>query len=134
MNTKRFIGASVAVFLVFEVLDFIIHAKLLSPTYQSLAHLWRPDMMSKMWLMHGGMLVFSFLFVYIFSKGYEGKGIAEGFRYGLVMGLLFSVPSAIHEYVIYPLPGSLCAQWLIYGLIEFVICGLVTAALYPFKK
>lgn len=130
MNVKRFVIASIAVFLVFQVLDFIIHGMILRPVYESLKDVWRPDMMSKMWIMYVGSLVLSFLFTYIFIKGYENKGIAEGIRYGIIIGLFASIPYGFYEYVMYPLPLSLCLQWFIYGMIEFIICGIIVAAIY----
>ncbi len=130
MNVKRFIGASIAVFLAFQVLDFIIHGMILRPVYESLKDVWRPDMMSKMWIMYVGSFVLSFLFIYIFIKGHENKGIAEGIRYGIIIGLFASIPYGFYEYVMYPLPLSLCVQWFVYGMIEFIICGMIAAAIY----
>ncbi len=130
MNKKRFVLASIAVFFVFEILDWIIHSKILSRTYMNLQHLWRPDMMDKMWIMYITAFIFSFLFVYIFTKGYEGKGVAEGIRYGLIIGLLMLVVGMFNQYVVYPIPLNLTIQWFIYGLIQFIIVGIVAALIY----
>ncbi len=135
MNVKRFIAASLLVFLAFELIDTIVHMGILAKTYQSMAYLWRPDMMSKMWIMHAGSLILSFLFTYIFIRGYENKGIAEGFRYGIIIGLFSNIPYGFYSYVMYPLPVWLCLQWFIYGMAEFIICGMIAAAVYkPNKK
>jgi hypothetical protein len=83
-----------------------------------------------MWIMYVTALIFSFLFVYIFSKGYEGRGIQEGIRYGLIIGLLMNVVGMFNQYAVYPLPLGLVIQWFIYGVIQFIICGIVVAALY----
>lgn len=130
MNIKRFVWAAIAVFLGFQVTDPIIHMVILGKTYQSMPAMWRPGMESMMWIMHAGGLVMAFLFVYIFFKGYENKGIGEGVRFGLVLGLFANIPYAFYSYVIYPLPFSLCAQWFVYGMIQFVICGVIAAAVY----
>ena len=129
MNLKRFIIASIAVFVAFEIIDAIIHMGILGKTYQSIT-IWRPDMMSKMWIMHIGSLLLAFLFTYIFIKGYENKGIVEGLRFGIIIGLFANIPYGFYSYAMYPLPFSLCLQWFIYGMIEFSICGLITAAIY----
>jgi hypothetical protein len=86
-----------------------------------------------MWIFYPIGLVMSFLFVYIFIKGYEGKGILEGLRYGIWIGLFMNLPSAFGQYAIYPVPFSLAIQWFIYGMIEFIILGLVAAAIYKPK-
>jgi hypothetical protein len=133
MNVKRFIIASIAVFLAFEIIDAIVHMGILGKTYESM-QIWREDMMSKMWIMHVCTLILAFLFTYIFIKGYENKGIGEGARYGVIIGLFANIPYAFYSYASYPLPFSLCLQWFIYGMIEFIICGLIAAAIYKPKE
>ncbi len=87
-------------------------------------------MMDKMWIMHLTSLFLSFLFVYIFTKGYEGKGVGEGVRYGLLIGLLMNGVGAFNQYVIYPVPFKLAVQWFIFGTLEFIIAGIITALIY----
>lgn len=130
MNIKRFITASVVVFVAFEIIDMLVHTLILGKAYQALGPIWRSDMMSKMWIFHIGSFILSFLFTYIFIKGYENKGLAEGARYGAVIGLYANIPYAFYEYAMFPLPLSLCLQWFVYGMIEFIICGMIVAAIY----
>lgn len=130
MNGKRFILASIVVFVVYEITNWIVHSLILSGVYQRLQSLWRFDMMDKMWIMYVTAFIFSFLFVYIFTKGYEGKGVAEGFRYGLYIGLLMNIVGMFNQYAVYPVPLSLTIQWFIYGMIQFIIIGIVTALIY----
>lgn len=132
MDTKKFVAASLAVFVVSSVLNYICHGVLLQGAYQATAEVWRPeaDMNSKMPLMWATGLLISFLFVFIYSKGYEGKGIMEGVRYGLWIGLLMSIPMAFNSFVTLPVPVSLAMQWAVYGLIQYIIMGIVTAAIY----
>ena len=130
MNTKRFILATLAVFVVSVILDNLIHLVILKGAYEPLVSIFRPDMNSLIWLIYVGSLVFAFLFVYIFIKGHEDKGIMEGIRYGLIIGLFFLIPTSIGQYATYPLPFSLVIQWFIYGLIEFIIFGIIAAVIY----
>ena len=130
MNTKRFILATLAVFIAGMILDYLVHMVILKGAYEALASIWRTDMNSLMWLMYVGSLIFAFLFIYIFIKGYEGKGIMEGVRYGLIIGLFFLIPSAFGQYATYPIPFSLAIQWFVYGLIEFIIFGIIAAVIY----
>lgn len=130
MNIKRYLIAVAAVYVAFQVMDIIIHWVILSPVYATLASLWRQDMMSYMWIMYIAGLIMTFLFIYIFIKGYEGKGIMEGIRFGLVIGLFMQIPSAFGGYAMYPIPFSLALQWFIYGMIEFIVAGIIAAAIY----
>lgn len=129
-NTGRFLAGGFAIFLIFQICDFIIHRILLADYYSSLSEIWRPDMMSLMWLMYPVGIVFSFLLMFIFIKGYEDRGILEGVRFGLMMGLVTVGMGALYQYVVYPLPFSLIIQWFGYGLAEFILAGIAAAAIY----
>ncbi len=130
MNIKRYLIAGIAVFATFQVCDMIIHGQILMKDYAALPSLWRPDMMPLMWIMWITGVILSFLFVYVFVKGYEARGILEGVRYGLIIGLMMNGVGAFNQYVIYPVPLSLAIQWFVYGMIEFIIAGVVAAAIY----
>jgi hypothetical protein len=130
VDWTKLLIAFVAVFVVSQVCNYLIHGQWLSATYQSLASVWRPDMESKRWIMFVAGAVFAFFFCYVFARGYEGKGIAEGARYGAIIGLFFGVPQAYDSYVIYPIPYSLALKWFVSGLVVTVILGIVAAAVY----
>ena len=130
MNIKRFIIAGLAVFILIQAIDWLVHGVLLASWYQEIKGLWRPDMMDFMWIMVLGSLFYSFMFVFIFTRGYEERGVAEGARYGLFIGLLFNVTGILGQYAMYPIPFTLSMIWLAYGVIEMVIAGIVTAAIY----
>ncbi len=135
MNTKRFIIASIVIFIAVEILDFVEHGLILRNAYGALMGIWRTDMNSVMWIMYVTALAFSFLFVFIFIKGYEGKGIAEGIRFGLLIGFLMIGVGIFNQYVVYPIPFNLAIQWFIYDMIRFVIYGIIASAIYkPAKK
>lgn len=130
MHIKKFVIAVIVVFVAFQILDFIIHGIILAPAYESLKSVWRQDVMSKMWIMYITSFILSLLFVYIFTKGYEGRGIGEGIRYGSIVGLLMNGVSIFNQYAVYPVPFTLALQWFIYGMIEFIICGIIAAVIY----
>ncbi len=130
MNSKRFILASIAVFILIQAIDWLVHGVIMSGWYSEIAGLWRSDMMDLMWVMVLGSLFFSFMFVLIFIKGYEGKGIMEGIRYGLYVGLLIMVSGSLGQYAMYPIPLAMALAWLAYGIIEMTAAGAVAAAIY----
>jgi len=130
MNFKRYIAASLTVYVVSRALGFLIHGVILAPTYQSIKGVWRPDMTSKLWIEWVDGFLISFLFTYIFTKGYEGKGIMEGVRFGFIVGLLLSIPIAYGTYMIIPIPYYLALQWFLYGTAQSMVFGAVAAAVY----
>jgi hypothetical protein len=85
---------------------------------------------SMVWMMFLSSALYLLLFCYIFTKGYEGKGMAEGVRFGLLMGLFMAIPMSIDQYVIYPLTSNLAMIWFVGGVVSFVIVGAIFAAIY----
>jgi hypothetical protein len=132
MNNKTFWIGLVVIFVLMQAIGFAVHEVWLERTYEGLADVFRveAEMMGMMWMMMAGSLLYLFLFCYIFTKGYEGKGVSEGARYGLLMGLFLSIPMSVDNFVVYPLPGSLAVTWFISGVVSFVAAGAVFAAIY----
>jgi hypothetical protein len=135
MNWKKFVTASIIVFAVMMVLEWVTHNVLLKDWYEQTVSLWRPmDEMQKMmpiwWVAN---LFISFLFVFIFIKGYENKGWMEGFRYGIIIGLFMWIPGALSQYVFLPFPWQLATWWFVAGMVEFVLLGIITWIVYKEK-
>jgi hypothetical protein len=134
MNKKLWFGFF-AVYVVLLALDVLIHQIILDPVYSSEAmkSVWRPDMESKMWIYPMINIFVAFFFTLIFTKGYEGKGIAEGIRYGIYISLLMNIPMAYGSYASYAIPYSLALQWFLYGTLEFIIAGVVLSLIFGMK-
>lgn len=131
---RRFWIGFVAVFITLQVLDGIVNFFILDSMYRTIAHLMRPEGEMKLWILPVTGLFFSFLFTFIFSKGFEGKGLLEGTRYGLYIGLMVALPMAYGAYAMMPIPYSLALQWFIYGTLEFMIAGIVLALIFRTKE
>jgi len=130
MNWKKLLIAFIVIYVVGGIISFIIHGIILMETYESLANIWRPDMERVMWVQWVTSLFFCFFFVYVFAKGYEGKGIMEGIRYGLIIWAFFAIPSIYGQYMVYPIPYSLVLKWLFSELISLLIYGVLAAVIY----
>lgn len=134
MNTKRLIFAVIAVLIVLEATNYLINGLILASTYsqESIAKIFRPmeEMNKLMWRIWIADVVWSFFFVFIFVKGYQNKGIMEGVRYGIYIGLFMNFMAVVAQNVIYPLPYTLALQWFIYGLIQCIIFGVIAALVY----
>ena len=131
---KKVLIGFVFVFIAMILSSIIIDGIILSSTYESLKNVWRPDISSNMWLLYIVMLVGSFFFSFVFAKGYENKGILEGLRYGLYIGIWMSVSMAYGIYAMIDIPYTLALQWLIFGIIKYVLCGVVLAIVFAKVK
>jgi len=137
MNQKKFWITFIVVFIVYEITNFVVHGLILGPTYMSeeVKPLFRTQevLESTQWIRLLTELVWSFFFTFIFVKGYENKGIMEGIKFGIYIGLFYSFVWAYQSYWMYPLPYSLALQWFMFGLIQCVILGVVAAMIYKPK-
>ena len=136
-NWSKYLITTVVVFVVYELLDFIIHSLLLSGKYEALegTGLFREDMDSKMWIMFVTAAIFSIFFVYLyhyFVNGYK-SGWKAGLYYGLIIGFLMIIINMFNQYAVYPVPEDLTWLWVIYGIIEIAIIGLIAGFLYKPK-
>ena len=122
----------ILVFVTMEILDFLLHGVLLASTYASLT-VWRSDMASKMWIIHLVTLIGAFFFAFIFSKGYENKGIGEGLRYGLYIGIWMGVGMAYGTYSMIAIPYSLALEWFLGSVVEYMIAGVVLSYVFASK-
>ena len=129
MNTKRYLLTSLIVFAFIFIFEWIFHGMFLKDMYMATASLWRPQGQCVWNAMLTAQILFAFVFTFIFTKGYENKGIAEGARYGLLIGLLF-VPNHLIFYAVQPLPFNLILAWIIGGLVETILAGIILAAIY----
>ena len=134
MNKKVLIGAG-AVYVAMAICGFVIHEVLLSSTYrdESMLHLWRPPEEMMMGVIFVSNLIVSYFLSLIFSKGYQGKGIGEGVRFGFYVGMIMATPMAYVTYATMPITYSLALQWFLYGIIQYLIYGIVLATVYGMK-
>jgi len=137
MDWKKIILAAVIIFVALALTEFIIHSGILSGAYKAAEPLgkFRPagEIMCYIWVKIIIGIVFSFFFVFIFAKGYEGKGLMEGIRYGIYITCFFTFVMAYTQFVIYGIPYSFVWYWIISGLIQNVIFGIIAALIYKPK-
>ena len=134
MSVKRWGLATLAGFVVVSATEFVIHHQWLGPFYMAHAEWWRPEaeMKGLMPFMCLAQLSLAALLALVYTKGYESKkgGVGQGVRFGLLLGLLLTVPANLLNYVIYPYPTSLLMSWVIGGLVEATLAGAAIGAVY----
>ena len=131
MNMKRLLLAIVAAFVIVFGTDFLIHGLWLNRDYEATKELWRPesDMHARFHWMLMAQLIGAATFVIIWAKGFAGRDLATGITFGLLMGLFQGI-WAIINHVVMPVPGALATKWLLAGVVQCVLLGIVTALIY----
>ena len=128
---KKMVTASITVIVLFLLMDYVLHGILLKGLYAETASLWRvPEALGRlMWIFWVVDAIMALLLVWLFAKGWEaGKPwLGQGFRFGLILGLLFALPMGFSMYAMIPIPFSLALGWFAGALVEFVIASLAAA-------
>ena len=127
MNPKRLILTVVVVFVGFWVTSFLIHGLWLNPIYKETMSLWRSEteMQKHMGWMFLGQFLWSVAFVVIWSKGFPAVNSPGGScLYGLMMGMFMESNSLI-MYSVQPIPGHLIARWVVAGLAQGALMGIL---------
>lgn len=135
MNSKLW-RSFVVIFVVWIVLDVVVHSAILGTAYQSeeMMKVWRPDMMGKMYITYINTFVMAFFFTLIYSKWYKRGTITEGVQYGVYIGFLMATPMAYSSYAMFPIPYSIAMQWFIYGMIHYIVVGIVASLMFGKKE
>jgi hypothetical protein len=135
LNVRQWIIASVVVFVFLSIWGFLVN-RLIMPglfpppsTSASMAEYGNP-ILQRLWI-YCGRAVFALLFVYIFTRGYEGKpGLGEGLRYGFWIGLFLSFPGVPTNLIFTTNPTEVVIAQSVLWFLAYLFCGLFTGAVY----
>lgn len=129
---KRFWISVVVMFLLLTAFGYLVHGVLLTSDYERLSSLYRThegQMRHFAWIPLANLLT-AFVFVWVYRRGREDRPpVAQGFRYGLAIAAMVTVPRFLTYYSIQPVPGGLVARQILYDTAMFVVMGIVVAFL-----
>jgi hypothetical protein len=134
MSGKRFLLASFVLFVVAMAWNGLVHLVLLRGANAKIAHLLRPDMADRMWLSIVATAAFVCLFVLGYGRFARKGAIRDGVAYGVFFALVAGLLVDVNQYVLYPIPGSLVAEWFAAGVVEFVLYGALVSVLCPVAR
>jgi hypothetical protein len=131
MNLKKLLVAALAVGLVMNVVDFVVHGNLFENVYYSQIPIFRRDNVVPFLVLGDFIAAFVFVWVYDRVRGAFDAGAAGGATYGLYAGVLMNFPANIFTHLlIKDFPYALSWAWTIYGVVLSVILGAVAGAIY----
>jgi hypothetical protein len=129
MNKQRYVISALVTFVFVFLYDFLVHGFLLGDFYRQTAQLWRSEEEYKMLVMLMSEFSFSAVLAYIFTLNYEGKGVGEGVRFGLCIGMLLGAIE-IGKYSYMPVPIILMLSWVLAALLTGLGSGVVLSLVY----
>lgn len=128
MNVQRFVMAVVAVFVTFGAVFAGLAPLVFADQFAAISAAIGLNEEPKLVIWAGRILI-TVVFCYIFLQGREGKGIVEGVRYGLLIGLLMvGVDLDWFAYTDIGLSDGIAA-WIT-TIVGYVAAGAVMAAVY----
>ena len=127
---KRILLAILCVFILWSVLDFIIHGIILRSAYEATASLWRPMAQMKMGLMYVTVLIAACMFVLIYSRLIAAKTPASGFKYGLLYGIGVGAGMGYGTYSVMPIPYSMALAWFLGAVAEAALGGILLGLIF----
>lgn len=132
MEPKKMIGAWLGGFVAMFLFGYIWHEMIISG-YNAMqyADVMRP--MEDFSIVHIviGYLILAFMMSYIYPLGYKGGPfIKEGLRFGVILGLLYTLPRAFILAGVYKMPLDANILDAVFHIIEMSVGGIVMAKIY----
>ena len=126
MNTSSFIKTTIIIWIVYSILTFLLNASILN--WEGLPGM--KEAPEFIWLNFVANLIFAFLFGFIYTKGYEGKGTGEGIRFGLYVGLLIYIPLLFTHSIYYDYPFNHSLMFSVGNIVILLVTGAIVGTLY----
>jgi hypothetical protein len=126
---KRILLAAVAVFVAWEVLDFVIHGVVLREAYAATPGVWRPMAEIKMGLMYVVGAIAAFCFAGIYGWLVRPKSLRAAINFGMLFGIGAGVSMGYGSFAVMPIPYVMAVTWfvgtLVQALVAAVLVGLI---------
>lgn len=131
MNNQRYLIAGIGAAIFMFIYGWVVQGILLSDFWAANmpAGSMRPDDEVMLWAIAVSCLLQGLALGYIFVKGYEGLGIGEGFRFGLLIAW-FIFAMYIMWYALSPMTNIGFVVGVLTDGIMYIGAGVVLAALY----
>jgi hypothetical protein len=130
MNVKKLLLAAVAVGVVINIVDFVVHGHLLTGYYSQFSF-FRKEMPVQ-WLVIGDFVA-ALVFVWVYDRVFSsfGGGPKGGATFGLYAGVLVNFPTWILSHLLIDgFSYGLAWTWTAIGIVWAVIAGAVAGAVY----
>lgn len=131
MNIKRFFISVLIGFAFVFGYEFLIHGILLVPSYELTPQLWRPTEEFENFMPFATAMQFliTATLCFIYTRHHEGKGIGEGFRFGVMFGTLLGL-GCMAAYAWMPISFTLAVSWFFACFFKIIGLGVIFSLAY----
>lgn len=134
MKLRKFLLSLLVVWGVLEVTSYLIHMMFLRNEYlsESLKTVLRPtgQLGSNMWLIWLADLVWSVFLILIYLKGFRRKGLADGIKYGIYIGIFCGFVNSFKSYALLQIPYIVIFYQFFFFFIQSLLLGIILWYLY----
>jgi hypothetical protein len=129
-STRKIIVAILLVFLLWAIIDLIIHGLVLSRLYALAGPVFRPEYETMMVLVYIARLAEASALVLVFALFVGRGGMAFGAGFGALLGFGIGMTMAYGGYAIMPIPYGLALGLFLTILGEYAVAGLILGAMF----
>jgi hypothetical protein len=133
MNYARIVLAAVAATVVDAVYGFAVYGMLLVNEFARYPAVYRTNEagMAYLPLMFAGIFVGMLAAAVIYAKGYEGgSGVAEGARFGILLGVFIAAVFAGVNYATLNVGRRISLELAVAGFVEWTLAGIAIGLVY----
>ncbi len=126
---KRFLIATVAIFVAWMAVDLALHRFVLGPLYAENPVLWRPAAELNTPLIYGVIFGLIASYFFLFELLVSPKTVKTGLQFGAILGFVIGLSVGFGTYIHMPVPLALAWGWFLGGWIKAVLAGAILGAL-----
>lgn len=108
---KKSILAVVAIFILWQATDYLVHGVFLKGFYEQPAELWRPLPEMKVGIMAVISLLTSVMFVSIYTLFFKKWNVKVALQYGVISGVGAGAVMGYSAYTAIPIPYYTALSW-----------------------
>jgi hypothetical protein len=125
---RKSIIAGAIIFILWAVIDFIMHGIILGNAYAATASLWRPMEDMSIGLIYLVSAVSVSAFTAIYAAYVQPKTMKAALGYGLIFGIGAGFSMGYGSYAVMPLPQMIAVTWFLGTAIKSVLAGALLGA------
>jgi hypothetical protein len=126
---RKSVIATVIIFIIWAIIDFIVHGFILTGAYSETSQLWRPMEQMSPWLIYLVSIVSACVFTLIYALLIKEKGIPVAIEYGALFGLGAGFSMGYGSYAAMPITAFIAHIWFFSTFIKMVLAGFIVGAI-----